>query len=162
MLARKICLIECILTTVVACSAFFAFGTAFYGSSDQFLTLISGQNLAIRIDRICRAIGPDPDIGPTSAMFVVIALTNVTPTEIRILGSQTTCSCTRVTDLPEVLRPFEQRLIGVIIDTDAKISRVGVRFITSISTEQPEVVVSVSPEVGVAWDQRQAESTRTA
>jgi len=125
-------------TSVLACSVSAVVGTGFFGSWSEFLAAASGRSVAATVQRCDRGIAPE------GAMVALVSLQNLLPREVRLLGSHATCGCTMTTELPDRLKPFERRLVAVVISPNAPGGQVGVRFITDVMSEQPEVQLAIA------------------
>lgn len=123
---------------VVACTVLTAFGTWFYGSFSEFRAAVAGRSVFARVALIAS------DTGSPDTIRALVSLKNLSPYEIRLLGSNSSCGCTAPDKLPEKLRAFERRWVSVIVHPDATPRQIRVSFITNIRSEQPEVTFMVS------------------
>lgn len=137
-MARFGWLLEFALTAVLAISVFIAVGTAVYGSWEHFHAALSGRSVAIELVRLERGIGSE------KANLATVAVQNLLLTEVKLLGSQFTCNCTMAIDLPRSLRPLERRQVLVAIGSTPGVRDVGMRLITDIRSEQPEVTIVIA------------------
>ncbi len=64
------------------------------------------------------AVGDVVDIGvgpPQSRVTVTVELTNYSATSVRVVGSQSSCSCVAATELPAVIPPGQARPFEVAV-----------------------------------------------